>query len=59
MDVNDQGVTTQSTPDESRRTLVLVHLSGSQRGYTHRLSGHEIKIGTGAGELLSAVRRLS
>ncbi len=49
MDVDDRGVTTESEPGEPRPTLVLVHLSGSSRGYSHRLSGNEIKIGTGAG----------
>ena len=34
-------------PGEVRPTPVLVHLSGSRRGYSHRLSGDEIGIGTG------------
>ena len=41
--------TTESEPGEPRPTPVLVHLSGSQRGYSHRLSANEIKIGTGPG----------
>ena len=48
MDLDDGGVTTENEPSESRPTSVLVHLSGSRRGQSHRLSGNEIKIGTGA-----------
>ncbi len=49
MDADDREVTTGSEPGELRPTLVLVHLSGSRRGHSHRLSGNEIRIGTGAG----------
>ena len=53
MDVKDQGVTTENGPSQPAGqpgpTSVLVHLSGSRRGQSHRLSGNEIKIGTGVG----------
>ncbi len=49
MDADDREVTTESEPGEPRPTSVLIHLSGSQRGYSHRLSAHEIKIGIGPG----------
>ena len=49
MDADDREVTTESEPGEPRPTPVLVHLSGSQRGYSHRLYANEIKIGSGPG----------
>ena len=49
MDTDDRQVTTERDPGEPRPTSVLVHLSGSNRGATHRLTGNEIKIGTGPG----------
>ena len=49
MDADDRQVMTESEPGEARPTSVLVHLSGSQRGYSHRLSANEIKIGSGPG----------
>ena len=49
MDVNDQGVTTETEPGQPWPKSVLVHLSGSRRGQSHLLAGNEIKIGTGPG----------
>ena len=48
MDVDDLRGTTESGQGEPPPTPVLVYLSGSRRGHSHRLSGSEIKIGTGA-----------
>ena len=41
--------TSPSFLKEPGPTSVLVRLSGSRRGQSHRLSGNEIKIGTGVG----------
>ena len=47
MDMDDRQVTTESEAGDIRPTSVLVYLSGSRRGSSHRLSGNEIKIGSG------------
>ena len=47
MDVDDRQVSTESEAGEVRPTSVLVYLSGSRRGSSHRLSGNEIRIGSG------------
>ena len=47
MDTDDRQVTIESGPSELRPTSVLIHFSGSRRGSSHRLSGSEIKIGSG------------
>ena len=49
MDTDGGQLTTDTEPTEPRPTPVLVHLSGSQRGFSHRVSGNEVKIGTGPG----------
>ena len=49
MDTDGRQLTTDTEPTEPRPTPVLVHLSGSQRGFSHRISGNEVKIGTGPG----------
>ena len=49
MDTDARQEAAESGQDEPRPTPVLVHLSGSRRGFSHPLSGNEIRIGTGPG----------
>ncbi len=49
MEADNRQVTVENEPPESGPTSVLVHLSGSRRGFSHRLSGNEIRVGTGPG----------
>jgi len=49
METDERPLTTDDEQAEPRPTPVLVHLSGSRRGFSHRLSGSEVKVGTGPG----------